>query len=70
MVGLDNRPEAEAGNPLPSFFDDQRLGAVVGHVEPYALVLADLGNLDKIYMNSGVNGLLNFNEINAISLRD
>ena len=53
MVGLDNRPEAKAGNPLPSFFDDQRLGAVVGHVEPYALVLADLGNLDKIYMNAG-----------------
>ena len=53
MVGLDNRPEAKAGNPLPSFFDDQRLRSVVGHVEPNTFVLADLGNLDKIYMNAG-----------------
>ena len=69
MVGLHDCPEAEAGNPLPSFFDDQRLGAVVGHVEPYALVLADLGNLDRVQskkMPRRVDGRLNFNEINAV----
>ena len=46
MVAFDNCPETEAGNTLPGFLDDQRLRTVVGHVEPDALVLADLGNLD------------------------
>ena len=47
MVALHNRPETETGHPLPGFLDDQRLRAVVGHVEPNALVLTDLGNLDR-----------------------
>ena len=46
MVAFDHCPETEAGNPLPGFLDDQRLRTMVGHVEPDALVLADLGNLD------------------------
>ena len=47
MVALHNCPETETGHPLPSFLDDQRLRTVVGHVEPNALVLTDLGNLDR-----------------------
>ena len=47
MVALHNRPETETGHSLPSFLDDQRLRTVVGHVEPNALVLTDLGNLDR-----------------------
>ena len=47
MVTLHNRPETETGHPLPSFLNDQRFRTVVRHVEPNALVLADLGNLDK-----------------------
>ena len=47
MVAFHNRPETETGHPLPGFLDDQRLRAVVGHVEPNALVLTDLGNLDR-----------------------
>ena len=47
MVAFHNRPEAETGHPLPSFLDDQCLRTVVGHVEPNAFVLTDLGNLDR-----------------------
>ena len=47
MVALHDGPEAEAGHPLASLLNDQGLGAVVGHVEPDALVLTDLGNLDR-----------------------
>ena len=69
MVALHNGPEAEAGHSLSSLLNDQGLGAVVGHVEPDALVLADLGNLDRVRskkMPRGVDGRLNFNEINAV----
>ena len=69
MVALHNGPEAEAGHSLASLLNDQGLGAVVGHVEPDALVLADLGNLDRVRskkMPRGVDGRLNFNEINAV----
>ena len=49
MVALHNRPEAETSHPLTSFLDDQRLRTVVGHVEPNALVLTDLGNLQRVW---------------------
>ena len=67
MVAFDNRPKTETGHPLSSFLNDQSFGTVVCHVEPNALVLADLGNLDKslLIQMPRVNGLYNFNEINA-----
>ena len=60
-----DRPKTETSHPLPGFFDHQRLRAVVRHVEPDALVFADLRNLQTNF-----RVMLQFNADSQISIDD